>query len=54
MPEPEGHLSQSTQRSSVKAGSKTISHKKAQGSQKAKHQHFAYFVPFCGKYLILL
>jgi hypothetical protein len=32
----------------------TISHKKAQGSQKGKHQYFAYFVPFCGKYLILL
>jgi len=38
---------------SVKTESKTISHKKAQGTQKGKHQHFAYFVPFCGKYLIL-
>ena len=40
--------------SSVKTESKTISHKKAQGTQKGKHQHIAYFAPFCGKYLILL
>jgi hypothetical protein len=38
----------------VKAESKTISHKKAQGDAKGKHQHFVYFVPFCGKYLTLL
>jgi len=34
MPEPEGHLSQSTQRSSVKAGSKNISHKKRKGRKR--------------------